>query len=146
MRGRNLSIKKERILALDVGDKRIGVAVSDPFGFSGTPLTVLKNNPQVFEKIKDIVSQYNPKKIVVGLPLTLKGEEGEQARKTKEFVEKLKKYIPDVDIVFEDERFTSDIARERLEQILKNKKKIKNRLDAVSAVIILESYLEKNPL
>ncbi len=82
----------------------------------------------------------------MGLPLTLKGEEGEQAKKTKEFVEKLKEHIPDIEIVFEDERFTSQMAEERLSQIFKSKKKIKNKIDAVSAVVILESYLEKNPL
>lgn len=145
MRGWSLQLK-DRILALDIGDKRIGVAVSDPFGISGTPLAVLKNSPNVFNEIKKIVDEYKPQKIVVGLPLTLKGEEGEQAKKTKEFVEKLKEHIPDIEIVFEDERFTSQMAEERLSQIFKSKKKIKNKIDAVSAVVILESYLEKNPL
>lgn len=146
MWGWRLSIIKDRILALDVGDKRIGVAVSDPFGFSGTPLGIIQNNEKAFEKIKEYINQYKPKKIVIGLPLTLKGEEGEQAKKTKAFAEKLKEKIPDIDIVFEDERFTTSIAEERLSLAVKNKKKMKKKLDSVSAVVILESYLSKNPL
>nr|WP_281271980.1 Holliday junction resolvase RuvX [Hydrogenothermus marinus] len=134
------------MLALDVGDKRIGVAVSDPFGFSGTPLGIIQNNEKAFEKIKEYINQYKPKKIIIGLPLTLKGEEGEQAKKTKAFAEKLKEKIPDIDIVFEDERFTTSIAEERLSLAVKNKKKMKKKLDSVSAVVILESYLSKNPL
>jgi putative Holliday junction resolvase len=61
-------------------------------------------------------------------------------------VKQLKTYIPDAEIIFEDERFTSQIAQERLSQIFKSKKRIKNKVDAISAVVILESYLEKNPL
>jgi len=76
----------------------------------------------------------------------LKGEEGQQAKKTKKFVEKLKKEIPDIPVIFEDERFTTSIAEERLSQITKSKKKIKSKIDSVSAVVILESYLSRNPL
>jgi len=131
---------------LDVGDKRIGVAVSDPFGFSGTPLDTLLNNKEIFKKLEEYINQYKPVKIIVGLPLTLSGEEGEQARKTKNFVKKLQKHFPDIPVEFEDERFTTDIAEERLSTLLKSKKKIKQKLDSISAVVILESYLSKNPL
>ena len=131
---------------MDVGDKRIGVAVSDPFGFSGTPLDTLLNNKEIFKKLEEYINQYKPVKIIVGLPLTLSGEEGEQARKTKNFVKKLQKHFPDIPVEFEDERFTTDIAEERLSTLLKSKKKIKQKLDSISAVVILESYLSKNPL
>jgi len=134
-------------LALDVGDKRIGVAVSDPFGFSGTPLDTLQNSERVFNEIEKYIKEYKPVKIVVGLPLTLSGQEGEQAKKTRAFVEKLKQNIKDLPpIVFEDERFTTDIAEERLSMLTKSKKKMKKKLDSVSAVVILESYLSRNPV
>jgi len=144
--GRNLPELKDRILALDVGDKRIGVAVSDPFGFSGSPLGTFLNNKDFFKKLEEIINQYKPTKIVIGLPLTLSGEEGAQAKKTKNFAKKLQKYFPNIPIEFEDERFTTDIAEERLSVLLKNKKKKKQKLDSISAIVILESYLSKNPL
>lgn len=146
MWGRNLPELKDRILALDVGDKRIGVAVSDPFGFSGSPLGTFLNNKDFFKKLEEIINQYKPTKIVIGLPLTLSGEEGEQAKKTKNFAKKLQKYFPNIPIELEDERFTTDIAEERLSVLLKNKKKKKQKLDSISAIVILESYLSKNPL
>lgn len=146
MWGWNLPELKNRILALDVGDKRIGVAVSDPFGFSGTPLGTYLNNKEFFKKLEEVINQYKPVKIVIGLPLTLSGEEGEQARKTKNFAKKLQKHFPNIPIEFEDERFTTDIAEERLSVLLKSKKKKKQKLDSISAVVILESYLSRNPL
>lgn len=146
MWGWNLPELKDKILALDVGDKRIGVAVSDPFGFSGTPLGTLLNNKEFFKKLEEIINQYKPTKIVIGLPLTLSGEEGEQAKKTKNFAKNLQKHFPHIPIEFEDERFTTDIAEERLSLLLKSKKKKKQKLDSISAVVILESYLSKNPL
>ncbi|EDP72978.1 hypothetical protein HG1285_07148 [Hydrogenivirga sp. 128-5-R1-1] len=79
----------------------------------------MKNSPSVFEEIKKVINEYKPKKIVVGLPITLKGEEGEQARKTRKFVEKLKEHIPDIQIVFEDERFTSQMAEKDYLKYLK---------------------------
>ncbi len=84
---------------------------------------------------------------MVGLPITLSGQEGEQAKKTREFVEKLKEKIPNLPpVVFEDERFTTDIAEERLSQMTKSPKKIKKKLDSISAVVILEIYMSRNPL
>ena len=146
MWGWSLPELKDRILALDVGDKRIGVAVSDPFGFSGTPIGTFLNNKDFFKNLEEIIKQYKPVKIVIGLPLTLSGEEGQQAKKTKNFAKKLQKYFPEIPIEFEDERFTTDIAEERLSAVLKSKKKKKQKLDSISAVVILESYLSKNPL
>jgi len=104
------------------------------------------NNKDFFKKLEEIINQYKPTKIVIGLPLTLSGEEGAQAKKTKNFAKKLQKYFPNIPIEFEDERFTTDIAEERLSVLLKNKKKKKQKLDSISAIVILESYLSKNPL
>ena len=131
-----------RILGLDIGLKRIGVAVSDPFGVTATPLEFILNDEKVFEKINDLIKNYKISKIVIGLPLTLKGEEGEQARYTKEFVENLKNHIPqDIEIIFVDERFTSSLAEKTLSQTKKKNKK--EKIDSLSAVFILQTYLDR---
>ena len=134
---------KKRTLALDVGDRRIGIAYSDPFGISLNPLPYIENNEKVFEKLANIIKEYDIGTIVVGLPLTLKGEEGEQAKKTKEFVNKLKKHISnDINIEFIDERFTTALAEKHLQQTSK-KSKIRKKLDSVSAMYILKIYLDR---
>ncbi|WP_029519939.1 Holliday junction resolvase RuvX [Persephonella sp. IF05-L8] len=131
----------KRVLALDVGNKRIGVAYSDPFGISANPLPIIQNDEKVFEKIKELVKEYDIGTIVIGLPLTLKGEEGEQAQKTKEFAERLKQEIPDIPIKFVDERFTTTLAERQLRETTKKSKR-KQKLDSVSAVYILKTYLD----
>jgi putative Holliday junction resolvase len=133
-------LSRKRILALDVGNKRIGVAYSDPSGISITPLETIQNNEKVFEKIKNLVNEFNVGEIVIGLPLTLRGEEGEQARITREFGERLKKEIPEVEIKFIDERFTTALAEKHLAQTTKKTKR-KKKLDSLSATYILQTYL-----
>jgi len=135
-------LKGKRVLALDVGNKRIGVAYSDPLGISANPLPLIENDEKVFEKIKKIVDEYNIGKIVIGLPLTLKGEEGEQARITREFAEKLKENIPNIEIEFIDERFTTSLAEQHLRETTKKSKR-KKKLDSLAAVYILKTYLDQ---
>ncbi|NPA12692.1 MAG: Holliday junction resolvase RuvX [Aquificae bacterium] len=133
---------KKRKIALDIGDKRIGVAVSDPFGISITPLEPIQNTKEAFEKIKSLVEEYDVDTVVVGLPLTLKGEEGEQAKKVRKFVNKLQEYIPNIPIQFIDERFTTSLANQHLKQTTKKSKR-KQKVDSLSAVYILKTYLER---
>ncbi|WP_457622629.1 Holliday junction resolvase RuvX [Persephonella sp.] len=128
---------------MDVGTKRIGVAYSDPLGISTNPLPYIDNDENAFEKIKDIVKEYNVGTVVIGLPLTLKGKEGTQAKLTKEFAQKLKSYLPEnVEIEFIDERFTTSLAEKQLKETGKKSKK-KDKVDSLSAVFILKTYLEK---
>ena len=135
-------MKKKRILALDVGNKRIGVAYSDPSGISITPSEIIKNDEKVFEKLKELIDRLNVGTIVIGLPLTLKGLEGEQAEKTKEFAEELKKHFPDIKVEFIDERFTTSLAEKHLKETTKKSKR-KQKLDSVAATYILQTYLMK---
>ncbi len=131
----------KRVLALDVGLKRIGVAYSDPLGISANPLPPIENDRDVFKKIKQIIEKYDIKTVVVGLPLTLKGEEGEQAKITRKFVEKMKQEIPGIDVKFVDERFTTTLAEKQLRETTKKSKR-KKMIDSVSAVYILKTYLD----
>lgn len=130
-----------RILALDIGTKRIGVAVSDPLGITAKPLDYIINDEFVFEKIKDLIKKENISTIVIGLPITLKGKEGQQVEYTKNFAEKLKNYIPNINVVFIDERFTTSLAEKHLSQT-KKKKNMKEYIDSLSAVFILQTYLD----
>ena len=136
----------KRTLALDVGDRRIGIAYSDPLGISLNPLPFIENNEKVFEKLSKLIEDYDVGTIVVGLPLTLKGEEGEQAKKTKKFVENLKNFISeDIKIEFIDERFTTALAEKHLKESSKRSKR-KKKLDSVSAMYILKTYLDRQNL
>ncbi len=103
----------------------------------------MDNNEEIFERIEEIVKEQNIEKIVVGLPLTLSGEEGEQARKTREFVEKLKNYIS-IPVELVDERFTTDMAEEFLKTKKKKYQKDKRKKDSIAAAFILESYIQQH--
>ena len=130
----------ERVSALDVGDKRIGVAVSDPFFLFATGLKVIirENDNKALEEIKEICQTYKIKKIVVGLPYNMDGTIGAQAKKTVKFTEKLEN---DFEIIYRDERLTSFEAEEMLKK--ENKKYTKNKglVDIKAACIILQSYI-----
>ena len=135
----------KRILALDVGNKRIGVAYSDPSGISITPIETIQNDERVFERIKKLVNELNIGEIVIGLPLTLRGEEGEQAKITRAFAEELKQFLPEVEIKFVDERFTTSLAEKHLAETTKKSKR-KKKLDSLSATYILQTYLMQKQL
>lgn len=130
-----------RILALDIGTKRIGVAISDPLGITAKPLNYIPNDELVFEKIKSLIEKENVSTVVIGLPITLKGLHGQQVEYTNEFAEKLKSHIPTLNIVFIDERFTTSLAEKQLLQT-KKKKNMKEYIDSLSAVFILQTYLD----
>ena len=100
-----------RIIALDFGRARTGVAVSDPTGELARPLTVVEAaaSPAGLARVAEIAAEHEVEMVVVGLPLTLKGERGEQARETERFVEALRSRL-EVPVELFDERFTSTLA------------------------------------
>ncbi|MCX7738683.1 MAG: Holliday junction resolvase RuvX [Hydrogenothermaceae bacterium] len=128
-----------RIVGLDVGSKRIGIAVSDPFLITASPKGFIQNDEKAIEKLKEILQEFRTKEIVVGLPLTLKGLEGEQANYTRAFVERLNSEIPDLKVHFVDERFTTSLAQKYIDPKRSNNK---GYLDTLSAVFILQTYLD----
>jgi len=100
-----------KVLALDFGSARTGVAVTDPTGTVARPVGIVERaaSDAGFAKLLDVIAAEEPERIVVGLPLTLRGEHGEQARATTEFVERLRIAL-DLPVETYDERFTSLIA------------------------------------
>ncbi len=134
------AIKILKLLALDYGLKRVGVAVGDTDLKIAMPECVLENNAKLKEKIVQMVKSKNVEKVIVGLPLTPSGKEGERAKKVREFVKELKELLPHIPVEMHDERYTTQEALRRLIGV--NSKKKKKILDAISAQIILEEYIQ----
>ncbi len=133
-----------KYIAFDIGDKRIGVAVSDPFGSMALPLETYyrKNFNKDLEYLANLASSRYVDVIVCGLPLNFDGSESEQTLKTKSFVEELKKHTS-IPIVFEDERFTTLEARRVLIEGNVKRQDRKSVIDKIAASYILESYMNR---
>jgi len=138
-----------RILALDVGDARVGLALSDPLGLTAQPLVTLeKNRDKVFDSIASIILTQDVRTVLIGLPLELSGKIGPQAEKVRLFSEKLGRFLANkqIDVPFEflDERMTTVEASLALQESgLKNRDR-RAALDRISAAILLEAYLQSN--
>ncbi len=138
-----------RILALDIGDVRLGLAMSDPLGIIASPFKVIDIKRENYMKIlKEIVEEYEIKEIVFGVPKSLDGTEKRQAEKVREFAEKLEKNFKDISFNEIDERYTSSIAKSSFIEKGYSSKDYRGKLDSVSASLILQTYLElkKNKL
>ncbi len=133
--------EKGVIVALDVGMGRVGVAASDPLHITANPVTVIQRDGNEFEAIKKLVKSYNAKTVIIGLPKTLSGDVGSQAEKVLTFVNVLKGYLGDVEIILWDERFTSVIAHKMYKSLGIRSKKERVTKDAAEALLILQSYL-----
>lgn len=133
-----------KILALDVGDARIGLAVSDPTGFLASPLDIIKRDTQSVDRILSVIALHSIEMLLVGLPLNMDGSEGFQAKKTIRFAEKIREVLPEnFPILMEDERQSTETAREmRLERGTRKKKR-QGRIDAEAAAIFLQAYLDR---
>jgi len=135
-----------RILALDVGDVRIGVAVSDPLRVIARGLASITriNTKEDVKAVNDLADQHEAGEIVVGLPKMMSGEIGIQAQKVLDFAELLKAEI-EVPIVLWDERLTTVSANRVLIEADMSRRKRKKVVDKVAAVIILQGYLDSRP-
>lgn len=131
-------------MGLDIGDKRIGVAITDRMGMIATPLAVIKNDDMAKEHLLNIIKKNKIEKIIIGMPYNLKGETGFQAKKVVEFVENNLKLM-EIKVEIIDERFTSKIslqARSKASGDFYHKKD--GKIDKISAAILLNDYIEKN--
>jgi len=137
-------LKRKRILGLDVGKKRTGLAQSDPMLTIASPIGAY-GTPEIFEKIEKIASESDILKIVVGWPVHLSGQAGESVHMVKSFMGELIKRFPTIETVTLDERFTSSMAQQAIidSGAGKKKRQQKGLVDAVAAAIILQNYLDK---
>ncbi len=132
-----------RMISLDIGSKRIGVAVSDALCIIAQPLTTILRSTfeDEIETVKKYVEDYDVDKIVVGVPYSLNGAIGPQGKLTLDYIEKLRDGLQ-APIVEWDERFTTSIAEKALKSANLSRAKRKKMIDKVSATLILQSYLE----
>ena len=132
----------ERIVALDVGDRRIGIAVSDPLGLTAQPVetyTRVGYGPDT-RRIAQLAQQYGTTRILCGLPLNMDGTQGFQTQKVREFSEKLTE--AGLTVEFYDERMTTVLAEGALLEADMRRENRKKKVDMVAAVMILQSYLD----
>ncbi len=131
-----------RIAALDVGDARIGVAVSDELGLTARGIGVVKRvgGRRDLEALAKILAPFAPTALVVGLPLNMDGSEGPQARKTRAFGDKAALHLA-LPVTFVDERLTTAEAEERLRAAGRRGSRVKAVVDQEAAAVILEDFL-----
>jgi putative Holliday junction resolvase len=136
-----------RILALDFGEKRIGVALSDPTGLLASPITTIAvgEDESGLEGILSIAAENEVGEIVVGMPFSLSGRKGPQARLVRDFIGLLSEQT-DIPITPVDERLSSVEAERRMRESGGEPWKNKARVDSVAAAIILQSYLDSRKL
>lgn len=133
-----------RYLSLDVGNRWVGVALSDPTGFLATPLCTLQRVNSGGEHVRALIDEHDVGEVVVGLPLHMDGSSGEQVQETYAYVESLGPL--QVPVRFWDERLSSWEAEQVLAQVRsrtpRRKPRRQERLDAIAAAIMLQDYLD----
>jgi putative Holliday junction resolvase len=132
-----------RLLGLDVGERRVGVAISDPTGTVARPLTtIVRSSRQAdFETVSQLVAEHEVEVVIVGLPLSLDGTEGPQARQTRRYAERMAERLA-VPVAFWDERYSSALAAEIQSGKRRRGRRTRPGIDATAAAVILQSYLD----
>ena len=136
-----------RKLGIDYGDARVGVAITDPLNITVQGLETIQrkgSDKVVLRRLDEILSEYEIDTIVVGMPLNLKGEKTVRAEVTEQFIHKLKCKYNKLQIVTVDERLTTVAAHKTMNFLDVNKNKKRDIVDTISAVYILETYINKS--
>lgn len=133
-----------RCLSLDVGDKTVGVAVSDPLGFTAQGIKTISrtSNKNDVKEIGDLINEYEVQKLVIGLPKHMNGTEGERCEIVRKFAAKILAAYPEVEQIFWDERLSTVAAEKSLIAADVSRKKRKKVIDKMAAVYILQGYLD----
>lgn len=136
-----------RVLAIDYGVRRTGIAVTDPLQIIANGLTTVDSR-QLLAFIKEYVSRETVERFVVGRPMQTNGRESENLKNVEKFVEQLQKALPDIPITWWDERYTSVLAHQTMLEsgIGKMARRNKSLVDEISACIILQGWMERRPL
>jgi len=131
-----------RLLAIDYGEKRIGIAISDPLGLTAQPFEVVENNKSAISRIKQICEEKEVTKIIIGLPTTLGGKESFAVDKVRSFCLKLKGNVS-VPIEEYDERFTTSIAQKTMIAGDASRQTRKGSIDKIAAAVMLREYMDR---
>ncbi len=136
---------QERLMGLDYGDSRTGVAISDLLGLTAQGVESIKytSEKQLLQRLREIIEEYQVKKIVIGMPLNMNATSGQRVEKTKKFIEKLRlEFGLEVDTI--DERLTTVASHRTMTELGISKNKKKNIVDMMSAVFILQMYMDRS--
>ena len=139
-------MNSKRILGIDYGDARVGVAITDPLNITVQGLETIERKDSdkvILKRLDEILELYDIETIVVGMPLNMDGTKSERAEITKKFIHKLKCKYNNIKIENMDERLTTVEAHKTMNLLEINKNKKKNIVDTISAEYILESYINK---
>ncbi|GBD92761.1 putative Holliday junction resolvase [bacterium BMS3Abin05] len=138
-------IYEKRILGIDFGRRRMGIAISDPMRIvaQGLETITYHSSKDLWDKLEAVLTRYEIEKIVVGIPLNLNGSESDISLLVKKFSELLTKRFK-IPVEFWDERFTSKTAQETLIQMGKSPGRNKKKVDQIAAVLILQNYLDRH--
>ena len=133
----------KRIMGLDVGDKTIGIAVSDPLGLTSQGITTIRRKgiKSDLKELSELIEEYDVETLVVGLPKNMNNTLGPQGEKVLKFVEKLKAKL-DIEVVFQDERLSTVSAEKMLISSDVRREKRREVIDKVAATYILQTYLD----
>ncbi len=132
-----------RVLGVDYGRKRVGIAVSDPLGIIARGVTVIERTKNLAADVCGIATELGAGSVVVGMPLTLDGGKGEMAREVEDFITALER-VCGLPVIAVDERFSSSRARStQIEMgVPRKKRRVKTEIDRMAAALILQDYLD----
>ncbi|MBZ0179930.1 MAG: Holliday junction resolvase RuvX [Melioribacteraceae bacterium] len=138
-----MKTEKPRILAIDYGARRIGIAITDPLRLFSIPLLTIPNDKDLWSNLLRIFDSYEIETVVIGYPLKESGGRSSSTEMVEKFRKELEKKISQK-ILFVDERYSSEIAQQRILETVpsKKKRKDKNLIDKNAAAVILQSYLD----
>ena len=133
-----------RIMSLDVGSRTIGIACSDALLMTAQGIETIRRTSleKDFNRLQELITEYEVHELVVGMPKNMNGTKGERAEKTEEFVEKMKEVI-DLPVTYWDERLSTVMAERQLIAADVSRKKRKFVIDKMAAVVILQGYLDR---
>ena len=133
-----------RIMSLDVGSRTIGIACSDALLMTAQGIETIRriSLEKDFNRLQELIAEYEVHELVVGMPKNMNGTKGERAEKTEEFVEKMREVI-DLPVTYWDERLSTVMAERQLIAADVSRKKRKSVIDKMAAVVILQGYLDR---
>lgn len=135
--------EKPRFLAIDYGARRIGIAITDPLRLFSIPLSTIQNDKNMWNSLLRIFNDYEIELVIIGYPLKESGEKSDSTKLVESFCSKLSEKISQK-IIYVDERYSSEIAKQRILETVPSKKKRRNKnlVDKNAAAVILQSYLD----
>ncbi|MDE0642682.1 MAG: Holliday junction resolvase RuvX [Acidimicrobiia bacterium] len=131
-----------RIMGIDYGHRRVGVALSDGLGLAAHPHEVIETGPKLFSRLEDLIRSEQVTRVVIGLPISLDGTEQAAARRARRFAEQIRRRWEGLEVLLYDEKLTTRIADDALLASGLSRRKRRHRVDKVAAAVMLQGYLD----